>query len=134
MAMVASGLLVLPSTTQPESSTNTAAAAQHRDTAAAQPATIANATPATPFYEAIAPQPAPLSEQEQLAAFAARYNLTPRETDVLKAITTDERPLKQVANDLGISLRMVQRHLTSLYQKTGTQTRTGLAMKYLEEK
>ena len=134
MAMVASGLLVLPSTTQPESSTNTTAATQHRDTAAAQPATIANATPATPFYEAIAPQPAPLSEQEQLAAFAARYNLTPRETDVLKAITTDERPLKQVANDLGISLRMVQRHLTSLYQKTGTQTRTGLAMKYLEEK
>ena len=45
---------------------------------------------------------------------------------MLRAVTADERPLKQVADDLGISLRMVQRHLTNIYSKTDTQTRAGL--------
>ena len=45
---------------------------------------------------------------------------------MLRAVTADERPLKQVADDLGSSLRMVQRHLTSIYSKTDTQTRAGL--------
>ena len=44
----------------------------------------------------------------------------------LAAAAADERPLKQVADDLGISLRMVQRHLTNIYSKTDTQTRAGL--------
>ena len=30
------------------------------------------------------------------------------------------------AEELGISMRMVQRHLSSIYQKTDTQTRAGL--------
>lgn len=55
-----------------------------------------------------------------------RHGLTPREVDVLVAVTQDERPLKQVAEELGISMRMVQRHLSSIYQKTDTQTRAGL--------
>lgn len=66
------------------------------------------------------------SIDEQRISFIEVHALTPRETDVLIAVTADERPLKQVADDLGISLRMVQRHLTSIYQKTGTQTRAGL--------
>lgn len=66
------------------------------------------------------------SIEERRRAFIEEHALTPREADVLIAVTADERPLKQVAEDLGISLRMVQRHLTSIYQKTGTQTRAGL--------
>lgn len=64
-------------------------------------------------------------------AFIARYGLTPRETDVLRAVACDERPLKQIADDLGISLRMVQRHLTNIYEKTDTQTRTGLTKEFM---
>ena len=45
---------------------------------------------------------------------------------MLIAVTASEEPLKQVAESLGITLRMVQRHLTSIYKKTGTQTRAGL--------
>ena len=67
---------------------------------------------------------APIEEQRQ--AFIANHALTPREVDVLTAVTQDERPLKQVAEELGISMRMVQRHLSSIYQKTDTQTRAGL--------
>ena len=68
---------------------------------------------------------APTPEEVQ-AEFISRSGLTPREEEVLRAVTADERPLKQVADDLGISLRMVQRHLTSIYSKTDTQTRVGL--------
>ena len=64
--------------------------------------------------------------EEVRAEFVSRSGLTPREEEVLRAVTADERPLKQVADDLGISLRMVQRHLTSIYSKTDTQTRAGL--------
>lgn len=46
---------------------------------------------------------------------------------MLVAVTHDERPFKQVADELGISMRMVQRHLSSIYQKTNTQTRAGLS-------
>lgn len=68
---------------------------------------------------------APTLEETQ-AEFISRSGLTPREEEVLRAVTADERPLKQVADDLGISLRMVQRHLTNIYSKTNTQTRAGL--------
>ena len=64
------------------------------------------------------------SQEELQAAFIARCKLTPREVDILHAV--NEQPLKQVAEDMGISLRMLQRHLTSIYTKTGTQTRAGL--------
>ena len=68
---------------------------------------------------------APTPEEMQ-AEFISRSGLTPREEEALRAVTADERPLKQVADDLGISLRMVQRHLTNIYSKTDTQTRAGL--------
>lgn len=64
--------------------------------------------------------------EERRQTFIANHGLTPREADVLIAVTQDERPLKQVAEELGISMRMVQRHLSSIYQKTDTQTRAGL--------
>ena len=66
------------------------------------------------------------SIEEQRQAFITDHALTPREVDVLVAVTQDERPLKQIAEELGISMRMVQRHLSSIYQKTDTQTRAGL--------
>ena len=66
------------------------------------------------------------SIEERRRAFIQTHGLTPREVDVLIAVTASEEPLKQVAESLGISLRMVQRHLTSIYKKTGTQTRAGL--------
>ena len=86
------------------------------------------ATDAAPSADdaAIAPPEAHLGD------FASRFSLTPREIEVLAAVTADERPLKHVAADMGISLRVLQRHLTSLYQKTGTQSRVGLTKLFWE--
>ena len=75
---------------------------------------------------------AAIDPETHLADFAGRFSLTPRETEVLAAVTADERPLKRVAADMGISLRVLQRHLTSLYQKTGTQSRVGLTKLFWE--
>ena len=75
---------------------------------------------------------AAIDPEAHLADFAGRFSLTPRETEVLAAATADERPLKHVAADMGISLRVLQRHLTSLYQKTGTQSRVGLTKLFWE--
>lgn len=66
------------------------------------------------------------SIEEQRQTFIVNHALTPREVDMLVTVTQDERPLKQIAEELGISMRMVQRHLSSIYQKTDTQTRAGL--------
>ena len=75
---------------------------------------------------------AAIDPEAHLADFAGRFSLTPRETEVLAAATADERPLKHVAADMDISLRVLQRHLTSLYQKTGTQSRVGLTKLFWE--
>ncbi len=77
-------------------------------------------------------QDAELSPEQRIQHFSVRYNLTPRECDVLAATVTSEQPLKQVAADLGISMRVVQRHLTSIYEKTNTQTRIGLTKLFWE--
>lgn len=76
---------------------------------------------------------AAIDPEAHLADFAGRFSLTPRETEVLATVTADERPLKHVAADMGISLRVLQRHLTSLYQKTNTQSRVGLTKLFWEQ-
>lgn len=86
-----------------------------------------------PGDEAATATPAGPTPQERKQAFIDRAGLTPREIEVLLAVTCDDRPLKQIAADLGISMRMVQRHLTSIYAKTGTQSRTGLTSKFLSQ-
>ncbi len=97
-------------------------------------AAAANTTAIARETEGKSESPSPEKRQERLRAFAQEYQLTPRELDVLAAVTANEQPLKQVADDLGISLRMVQRHLTSIYEKTSTQTRAGLARKCWEKR
>lgn len=76
---------------------------------------------------------AAIDPEAHLADFAGRFSLTPREIEVLATVTADERPLKHVAADMGISLHVLQRHLTSLYQKTGTQSRVGLTKLFWEQ-
>ena len=75
---------------------------------------------------------AAIDPEARLGDFASRFSLTPREIEVLATVTADERPLKHAAADMGISLRVLQRHLTSLYQKTGTQSRVGLTKLFWE--
>jgi DNA-binding CsgD family transcriptional regulator len=50
-------------------------------------------------------------------------DLTPRETDVLKALVSGARS-SQIATQLGISERTVKAHLANIYQKLGVDSRS----------
>lgn len=117
------------------SSVGDAAASLANSETPAQPA-VAEHSAGTAQHPApsVAPSTADvvIDPEAHLADFANRFSLTPRETEVLAAVTADELPLKHVAADMGISLRVLQRHLTSLYQKTGTQSRVGLTKLFWE--
>ena len=73
------------------------------------------------------------TRDERLQHFAEHYRLTPREADVLRIVVDNECTLKEVAYTLSISERMVQRYMTSIYQKTDTQSRIGLSLKYFNK-
>ena len=94
----------------------------------------AQAQTAKPQEEPKAKAPADKSAPDaHLAAFSERYSLTPRERGVLSAVCSSEETLQRIADDMGISLRALQKHLTSIYRKSDTQSRAGLCSAALTE-
>ncbi|MCR5302144.1 MAG: helix-turn-helix transcriptional regulator [Lachnospiraceae bacterium] len=72
-----------------------------------------------------------VSEQERsFEAFAAFHGLTPRETDFLKVLIESDDDVSAIASDMNISTRTVYRHINSIYEKTGTETRYALMRYY----
>ena len=69
-----------------------------------------------------------ITAEDKFYILSVQYGLTPREIDVLGAVSSSEKTLASIASDLGISERVLQRHLSSIYKKTGTQTRNGLSI------
>ena len=72
-----------------------------------------------------------LSPQERLKLYAQHCSLTPRETEVLEQLLTTEDGVQEIADSLYISRRMVQRYISSIYEKTETKTRLGLFQSYM---
>lgn len=58
--------------------------------------------------------------------------ITPRELEVLRLVV-DGMSNDQVGAELGITTRTVEAHLTRLYERSGTQSRTELATRALRE-
>lgn len=83
-----------------------------------------------PIEELISGSPE-LSPQERLKLYAQHCSLTPRETEVLEKLLTTEDGLQEIADNLYISRRMVQRYVSSIYEKTETKTRLGLFQSYM---
>ena len=74
-----------------------------------------------------------LSPQERLERYARRCSLTPRETEVLERLLTTDDDLQGIAESLYISRRMVQRYVTSIYEKTETKSRLGLLQSFMRD-
>ncbi len=74
-----------------------------------------------------------LSPQERLERYARRCSLTPRETEVLEKLLTTDDDLQGIADNLFISRRMVQRYVTSIYEKTETKSRLGLLQSFMRD-
>ncbi len=77
------------------------------------------------------PEQQEISQQERLRLYAQRCCLTPRETEVLERLLTTDDDLQRIADSLYISRRMVQRYVSSIYEKTETKTRLGLFQSYM---
>jgi DNA-binding CsgD family transcriptional regulator len=69
-----------------------------------------------------------LRTRGSLTAAAARYGLSPRETDVLRLIVANHRG-REIAEELHIAESTVSDHIKSLYRKIGCQRRTELLTK-----
>lgn len=72
-----------------------------------------------------------VSSKERLNLYAKHCSLTPRETEVLEMLLTTDEDLQGIAGNLYISRRMVQRYVSSIYEKTKTKTRLGLFKSYM---
>ena len=81
-----------------------------------------------------APPEAPEQTQEQkLHAYCRRCAFTPREAEAFQRLITTDDDLQGIADSLYISRRMVQRYVSSIYEKTETKTRLGLFQSYMND-
>lgn len=78
--------------------------------------------------------PPPDDETARLDEFARLHNLTPRETDFLRLLLESDDDVQSIASNKNISTRTVYRHINSIYEKTGTETRYSLMRYYYRMK
>lgn len=64
-----------------------------------------------------------ITAEQRLELFSARYSLTPRETEVLNHITSESKSIQEIADEMYVSRRTLQRYITSIYEKTETKSR-----------
>ena len=74
----------------------------------------------------------PETPEQALERFCRSCRLTPRESEVLQKLLESDDSLQLIAADLSISVRMVQRYVTAIYEKTGAKSRTGLHQRYTQ--
>ncbi len=68
--------------------------------------------------------------EDRMKQFIVEHSLTPREADVLARLVDNENTNADIARELYISVRVAERYITSIYEKTGTRTRVGLVKLY----
>lgn len=71
-------------------------------------------------------------QEDSWSTFVRKYGFTERESEVLEKLIHTESNLQEISNELYISKRVVQRHITSIYEKTSRTTRIGLLQLYVE--
>ena len=71
------------------------------------------------------------AQEQKIYAYCMRCTFPPRETEVLERLLTTDDDLQGIADSLYISRRMVQRYVSSIYEKTETKTRLGLFQSYM---
>lgn len=86
----------------------------------------------TEDYVPAAPQ---ATEDERIAAFAGKYGLSARETEILTMLAAQnaEQTTQELADALGVSRRTCERRLSALYAKTGAKNRADLMIAYVRE-
>ena len=58
--------------------------------------------------------------EDYLKKFAENSGLTPRETEFLEALIMTDTDVEGIARSFGLTARTVHRHISNIYEKTGT--------------
>lgn len=66
------------------------------------------------------------NDEERLSIITDSYTLTQREAEVFKLLVTTDNDLQTIADEMYISKRTLERHITSIYNKTQAKSRIGL--------
>lgn len=66
--------------------------------------------------------------EDRLEKIYEVYGFTPKEKESFEKLVTTEMGVQEIADEMCISRRVLQRHIASIYEKTGTKTRAGLFM------
>lgn len=70
----------------------------------------------------------PESMNDKFTNFYTQYSFTPKEQEAFIKLVTSEMGVQEIADEMCISRRVLQRHIASIYEKTGTKSRVGLLM------
>lgn len=68
------------------------------------------------------------SFEEKLTKIYEQYGLTPKEQEIFSQLVTTELGVQEIADEMFVSRRVLQRHIAAIYEKTGAKTRVGLLM------
>ena len=66
------------------------------------------------------------TSREKIQSYCEHYGFTPRECEVFEKLITTEDGVQEIADGMFVSRRVLQRHISSIYAKTGTKSRVGL--------
>lgn len=70
-------------------------------------------------------------DEQYMKTFQEQFGLTLREAEVLEKLIATEDGVQEIADELYISRRNLQRYIASIYRKTGTKSRVGLFQTYM---
>lgn len=72
------------------------------------------------------------TKEERLQAYIESHRFTPRERDVFVKLITTEEGVQEIADDFHMSRRVLQRYISSIYEKTQTKSRIGLFQSFTD--
>lgn len=73
-----------------------------------------------------------LSEEEKLQQIAVKYDFTEREIQAFKLLVVTEESIQNIADNINVSKRTLERYVSAIYKKTGVKSRVGLINIYNE--
>lgn len=71
-----------------------------------------------------------ITEPSHMSAFVIKHRFTPREAEIFSLLLDNDATNKDIASELLLSLRVLERYITSIYEKTGASTRIELMNLY----
>lgn len=67
-----------------------------------------------------------LTKEEKLLKIKGHYAFTPRESEVFEYLISTEDSVQDIANNMYVSKRTLERYISAIYKKTGVKSRVSL--------